>query len=140
MEAKPIYSRKGSETSCPVCNKKILYTWLSGMSGPHLYFYAENGKDVLVRKDWFYEIDSAMENGASDASIEEAVGILLRSIPDQSKGYALWNNVKCPRCKYEFPYAFHRNLSLRLTDFKVILIDGCEVDFDKGKYIVEVLH
>jgi hypothetical protein len=107
------------------------------MSGPHLYFYADNGKDLLIRTDWFYKIDSAMKSGASDASLEEAVNVLLRSVPDQTKGYALWNGVKCPKCKYEFPFRFHRNLNLRLTQFEVILIDGCEVDSDEGKYIMK---
>jgi hypothetical protein len=109
------------------------------MSGAHLHFYANDNNDVLLRTDWFAHIRDLLKQGVSDAVVLAEIDILLASLPPSSaKKYSVWSNVKCPRCKNEFPYRFKGNLKLRLEDSGIILIDGCVLDSDSGVFLVEV--
>lgn len=132
-------SLPGRITRCPSCNCEIRYSWLSGMSGPHIHLYANDSNDVLIRTAWFSRIRTLMEKGAADPDVLDELGALMEglSLPLSAK-YSVWNNVKCPKCKVEFPYRFKGNLKVRLEDQEVILIDGCSVNSDSGFFIVNV--
>jgi hypothetical protein len=108
------------------------------MAGPHLHFYVSDNNDVLVRATWFAGVDALLQQGAPESSVLAAIDSLLKGLPDAASKYAVWNNVKCQRCKNEFPYRFNGNLKLRLEDSAVILIDGCQLDTDEGVFVVEV--
>ena len=128
----------GRITRCPNCDHEVAYSWLSGMAGPHLHFYAKDSNDVLVRAAWFGDVDALIQRGASEPSVLAAINALLKGLSDTPPKYAVWSNVKCPRCRKEFPYRFNGNLKLRLEDSAVILVDGCQLDTDEGVFAVEV--
>jgi len=129
----------GRTTRCPSCSHEVRYSWLSGMSGSHLHFYANDSNDVLLRAGWFAHLNALVAQGVSDAVILAEIDILLASLPPASANkYSVWSNVKCPNCKNEFPYRFKKNLKLRLEDTGVILIEGCVLDSDNGVFLVEV--
>lgn len=128
----------GRTTRCPSCSHEVAYSWLSGMAGPHLHFYANDNNDVLVRAAWFAGVDALLQQGAAESSVLAAIDSLLKGLPNATSEYAVWNNVKCPRCQNEFPYRFKGNLKLRLEDSAVILIDGCQLDTDEGVFVIEV--
>lgn len=108
------------------------------MAGPHLHFYANDNNDVLVRAEWFANIEALLQQGVPDPSVLAAIDTLLQGLPGAASKYSVWSNVKCPRCRNEFPYRFKGNLKLRLEDPAVILIDGCQLDTDEGVFSVEV--
>ena len=128
-----MYQKKqylGRIVECMFCQEQIKFAVLSGMSLPL----------VLMRADWALSVISTIESRASDLEIESLCEkFLASSVCDVNKNYAIWNNVKCPKCKVEFPYRFKGNLKLRLTDPAIILIDGCTVDSDQGTYVVDVV-
>lgn len=126
----------GRVTRCPSCHNEVLYSWLSGMAGPHLHFYANDNNDVLIRAAWFTNIEALLRQGASDPSVLAAIDALLKGVSGAPQKYAVWSNVKCPHCRNEFPYRFKGNLKLRLEDSAVILIDGCLLDTDEGVFAV----
>lgn len=128
----------GRITRCPSCNHEVAYSWLSGMAGPHLHFYANDNNDVVVRAAWFADVEALLQQGAPESSVLAAIDALLEGLPGASSKYAVWSNVKCPQCQNEFPYRFKGNLTLRLEDSAVILIDGCQLDTDEGVFAVEV--
>lgn len=136
MTQERLYS--GRVTRCPSCSQDVSYSWLSGMAIPHVHFYANDTNDVLVRAEWSEKIESLLQAGAPDSSVLCAIDVLLAGIPDAQSKYAVWNNVKCPHCRSEFPYRFKGNLKLRLEDSTVILIDGCQLDTDDGVFAVRV--
>jgi len=122
-----------------MCKEAIRYSWLSGMSGPHVHLYAKESNDVVMREVWANRVNELIENGADDAEIIDEVKHLLDAIsPSLKEKYHVWNNVKCPKCSFEFPYRFKGNLKLRLEDMQVLLIDGCVLDSDAGICIVDV--
>lgn len=108
------------------------------MAGPHLHFYANDNNDVVVRAAWFADVEALLQQGAPESSVLAAIDALLEGLPGASSKYAVWSNVKCPQCQNEFPYRFKGNLTLRLEDSAVILIDGCQLDTDEGVFAVEV--
>lgn len=121
------------------CHEKIKFSWLTGMNAPVMYFYAEKNNDVLMRADWAQSVVTTIQSGASDLEVESLCKkFLSSSVSDENKKYAVWNNVKCPKCKTEFPYRFKGNLKIRLTEPEIILFDGCVVDSDQGLYVVDV--
>lgn len=122
---------------CPSCHGEIHYSWLSGMAGPNLHFYAKENNDVIVRSAWFSDIQAFVHKGAPDLSVLTEIDTLLSSVPDGAK-YSVWNNVKCPHCNFEFPYRFRENLRFRLEDPTVVLVDGCSLDTEEGVFVVEV--
>lgn len=128
----------GRVTQCPTCHHEVAFSWLSGMAGPHLHFYAKSSNDVLVRTAWFASIEAMLQQGAPDPKILDAIDLLLKRIPGAASKYAVWSNVKCPHCRSEFPYRFGGNLKLRLEDSAVILIEGCRLDTDAGVFTVDV--
>jgi len=128
----------GRVTRCPSCHYEVLYSWLSGMAGPHLYFYANDNNDVLIRKAWFANIEVLLQKGTTDSLVLAAIDALLKGLPGALSKYSVWSNVKCPCCRSEFPYRFKENLKLRLEDSAVILIDGCQLDTDEGVFAVEI--
>ncbi len=138
-----MYQKKqylGRIVECMFCQEQIKFAVLSGMSLPLVYFYAASNNDVLMRADWALSVISTIESRASDLEIESLCEkFLASSVCDVNKNFAIWNNVKCPKCKVEFPYRFKGNLKLRLTDPAIILIDGCTVDSDQGTYVVDVV-
>lgn len=137
MTEKKIYA--GRTIKCPSCNQEVRYAWLSGMSGPHVHFYANDNNDVLLRNGWFVQLKAKIDQDAPDPIVLGEIDSLLASLPPSSSNkYSVWNNVKCPICKNEFPYRFKDNLKLRLEDTGIILIDGCKLDTDNGVFLVEV--
>ncbi|WP_150671640.1 hypothetical protein [Pandoraea anhela] len=108
------------------------------MAEPQLHFYSNENNDVLVRKKCFENIDSLVKQGASEELVLNAIDVFLSEIPGAAQRYSLWSNAKCPCCKKEFPYRFKGDLKLRLEDFEIVLIDGCEIDTDDGVFLVEV--
>lgn len=128
----------GRVIQCPSCQRDVQYSWLSGMAGPHLHFYANTSNDVLVRAAWFSNIEKQLQQGVSDTSVLASIDELFAGLPGSSSKYSVWNNVKCPHCLSEFPYRFKGNLKLRLEDSGVILIDGCQLDTDEGVFVVKV--
>lgn len=128
----------GRIIQCPSCHRDVKYSWLSGMTGPHLHFYASASSDVLIRTAWFPGIKELLQRGASDSTVLACIDELLVKLPGGSSKYSVWNNVKCPHCLCEFPYRFKGNLKLRLEDSAVILIDGCQLDTDEGVFVVRV--
>lgn len=109
------------------------------MSGPHIHLYANENNDVLIRAAWFSRIRALLEKGVTDSDMVDELDALMEglSLPSSEK-YFVWNNVKCPECKVEFPYRFKGNLKVRLEDQEVILIDGCLVNSDSGIFVVTV--
>lgn len=108
------------------------------MTAPNLHFYANENNDVLIRTAWFKSVEALFQQGIPDSSIHAAVDALLKTAPGPYGKYSVWNNVKCPYCRKEFPYRFKENLKLRLRDNEVILINGCKIDNDEGLFEVEV--
>lgn len=130
---------EGRTTQCPSCGEKVRYSWLTGMSGPHLHFYANESNDVLLRSAWFPKIKNLLDEGALDPVVQSEIDLLLATLPPaMTQKYSVWSNVKCPRCKSEFPYRFKGSLKLRLEDSTVILIEGCMLDLDENIFVVEV--
>lgn len=76
--------------------------------------------------------------GATEAMLVNAIEDLLIPATAERSKYSLWSNVKCPHCHIEFPYRFRGNLALRLSDFSVVLVDGCQLDTDEGVFAVRV--
>lgn len=104
-----------------------------------MHFYAKDSNDVLLRAGWFAQIKTLMEQDTPDSVILAEIDILLATLPlSSAKKYSVWSNVKCPKCRNEFPYRFKENLKLRLEDTGVILIDGCVLDSDKGIFLVNI--
>lgn len=129
----------GRTTRCPSCGEEVRYSWLTGMCGPHLHFYANESNDVLLRTAWFPHIKAAFDQGDPDTIVEAEIDTFMASLPVVSaKKYSVWSNVKCPKCKNEFPYRFKGNLKLRLEDDAVILMDGSVLDTDDGIFEIEV--
>jgi hypothetical protein len=109
------------------------------MSGPHLHFYANESNDVLLRTAWFPQIKTLFDQGEPDTVVQAEIDMFMAGLPVVSaKKYSVWSNVKCPKCKNEFPYRFKGNLKLRLEDEAVILIDGSVLDADNGIFEIEV--
>jgi hypothetical protein len=109
------------------------------MSGPNLHFYANENNDVLLRSAWFPRIKVLLDDGAPDQTVLSEIDMLLATLPPSSAAkYSVWSNVKCPKCRNEFPYRFKGNLTLRLEDPAVILIEGCVLDSDGSVFVVEV--
>ena len=108
------------------------------MARPQLHFYASDNSDVLVRAEWFENIEALLQKGVPEPLILADIDSLLKGLPGAASKYSVWSNVKCPRCRNEFPYRFNGNLKLRLEDPTVILIDGCQLDTDEGVFLVEV--
>jgi hypothetical protein len=129
----------GRIAKCPSCGHEVKYSWLSGMSGPHIHLYAVESNDVLIRKKWAECIESLFEKGLSDESVLSEIDTLLDGAGSLMKEkYSVASNVKCPVCKTEFPYRFKGNLKMRLDDQEVVLIDRCVIDSDSGIFVVEV--
>lgn|SRR5450830_235459 len=129
----------GRTLLCPSCGETIRYSWLSGMSGSHIHLYATENNDVVMREAWVIRINELMLQSVTDSEVIEEIGNLLDVIsPSLSEKYAVWNNVKCPKCRVEFPYRWKGNLKLRLEDRQVVLIDGCTLDSDNGICIVDI--
>jgi hypothetical protein len=129
----------GRVTAYPFCHYEILYAWLSGMGGPHLHFYANDNNDVLVRAAWYSDIEKLLrQDKLDDSFLLDKINTLLKGLPNTSSKYSVWSNIKCPHCRNEFPYRFKGNLRLRLEDPVIILINGCQLDTDKGVFIVKV--
>jgi hypothetical protein len=128
----------GRVMQCPSCRHEVACTWLSGMAEPLVHFYANDNNDVLVRTAWFEPIEARFQQGTPDSSVLAAINCLLKVLPSAPSKYAVWNYVKCPSCRREFPYWFKGNLKLRLQDPEVILLDGCKLDNDGDVFVVGV--
>ena len=104
-----------------------------------MHFYATESNDVLIRTSLVDIVSEALKNGASDSVLTDQIDDLLKNMPSLTGAkYSVWSNVKCPKCRLEFPYRFTGNLKVRLSDQEVVLIDGCTVDSDEGIFLIEV--
>lgn len=128
----------GRVMQCPSCRHEVACSWLSGITGPHLHFYANDNNDVLLHTAWAKSTEILFQLGMPESSVLGAINALLMTLPGASSKYAVWNYVKCPSCRREFPYWFKGNLKLRLEDPAVILVDGCQLDSDGEVFVVEV--
>jgi endogenous inhibitor of DNA gyrase (YacG/DUF329 family) len=122
-------------TVCPSCQKEVAFARLTGMSGPHVHFYANDSNDVLLRAAWFEEVSKALKS-KEESEIRGLIATLLETIPNGSSKYSVSSNVKCPHCLKEFSYRYKNNLKLRLEDPVVVLIDQCRLDTDHGMFDV----
>lgn len=118
-------------TVCPSCQEEVAFARLSGMSEPHVHFYANDSNDVLLRTSWFEEVSQALKS-KEESEIRGLIARLLETIPNGSLKYSVSSNVKCPHCLKEFPYRYKNNLKLRLEDSVVVLIGPCRLDTDHG--------
>lgn len=129
----------GRSLECPSCREKIRYSWLSGMSGPHIHLYAQGNNDVLIRVGWVDRINWLIQTGATDYEVINELDRLLEDVPSSAVSkYSVWNNVKCPNCDTEFPYRFKGNVKMRLSDQEIVLVDGCTIDSDEGIFVIDV--
>ena len=123
--------RPGWTRPCPNCNKEIRYTVLKIWNAPEPFFYCDTCNDVLLRKS------DAKRVPVGDLSDPQYVAKLLalwesivKDAPPCPCGghFQLWANIKCPHCRYEFPYAGGtKNPTVRVGDTEIIVIDGATV-------------
>jgi hypothetical protein len=125
-------------TVCPSCQEEVAFARLSGMSAPHVYLYANDSNDVLLRTAWVDQIRQALKSKCGESELKGLIEKLLATVPDGLSKYSASSNVKCPHCFNEFPYRYKNNLMLRMEDPVVVLMDGCRVDTDYGIFDVEL--
>ena len=119
--------RKGWKRKCPKCDHTILYSKFSGMSSHKTQFYDSTSNDFIL-----------VDNLPDDQGYMSIKAYLDEASIETSLDLKVWNNISCPKCRYEFPYAF-QDLKQRLNDNVTILIDGA-IMFDRGKkYTISVL-
>ena len=148
MTASPkTVTRPGFIRECPVCGGKISFTFLNVQFGVMPFFYSDSGKSVLIRRSDAERLggllDALQKGKVNEATLQHETERLLASAPSAPDGsrFALWANVKCPKCEYEFPYnAGVRSILRKLTDPKIPLIDGMHViaDTQNESYTIKV--
>jgi hypothetical protein len=123
--------RDGWSLECLFCKESIHYTLINNTQTPIPFFYAEEGSDVLLRKEDELSVEKCfMQYGDSKpplAVLESLWKTILESAPDAPNGgrFALWSNIKCPHCRKEMPYnGGVKNLELRIYEPQIVLLDG----------------
>lgn len=135
-------TRKGWVLACPACERPIVYTILTNWDAPVPFFYADASNDVLLRFSDRQRVESLGEN-PDLAVLEHLWNEILSSAPVAPSGgeFGLWTNVSCPHCGYEIPYnGGVRNLSIRIYEPRIVLVDGAVVvgDVDQETWVVRV--
>jgi len=123
--------RDGWILACPFCGKDIRYTLINNQQIPVPFFYAENGNDVLLRKQDELKVEEVFRDAqGATPNIDLLERLWLRILEDTPEApcggkYGLWANVKCPNCTREIPYNDGiRNISRRVNEPKIVLVDG----------------
>ena len=138
--------RDGWLLSCPLCGEDIFYSIINIQQIPLPFFYAEEGNDVLLRKEDERRLERILNEDRKvvESDVLEKLWMrILKDAPEAPCGgkYGLWSNVKCPTCFHELPYNNGvRNVSLRLNEPKIVLIDGATIvgDSDEDSWQVKV--
>ena len=132
----PTKRMPGKTRPCPNCKNSFKYTWLSGMN-QQIGVYSKNQSCLLLSK----KLNSAIQELLQIQAVDDLdIGIKIEqllSFYNPIYNFSLWNNIKCPFCNYEFPYV--GGIQQRLTDFKVIIIDGMKIITDLDNESYEVL-
>lgn len=108
------------------------------------FFYSTSGKAVLLRRSDARKFAALIDKvGQDESKLVEFAETILADAPLAPDGtrFALWTNVKCLNCDYEFPYdGGVRSIVRRLFDPKVALTDGMSVigDIPSESFIVQV--
>lgn len=122
--------RPGWPITCPSCAKEIRYTILNLSSGEDVYLYCTKCSNFALREEDRRKILSAIGEGAErgiDLVLAEIYEYLQRELPDCECGgdFKIWANVKCPHCRYEFPYNNGSKVeSVRYRESKLIWVEG----------------
>jgi hypothetical protein len=105
----------------------VLKVW----NAPEPFFYCDTCNNVLLRQS---DAERVPMGDPSDPQHLAKLLALWESIvkdapPCPCGGhFALWSNIKCPHCRYEFPYNKGvKSPAIRIMDRTVIVIDGAMV-------------
>jgi hypothetical protein len=123
--------RPGWTRPCPNCHGEIRYTVLKLWNGPEPFFYSDKCNDVLLRKSDAQRVPVGdTSNPQHLATLLALWELIVKDAPPSPCGghFALWSNIKCPHCNYEFPYNRGvKSPAVRISDPTVVVVDGATV-------------
>jgi hypothetical protein len=122
--------RRGSEITCLSCNQNFSYSILNISPGDDVYLYCDACSNFVLREEDRRELLAKLAR-ASGPEIDLKIGRLYERLQERLPScecggrFALWNNIKCPHCAYEFPYnGGIRDKARRYREAKIIWLEG----------------
>lgn len=122
--------RPGWEVKCPQCKEQVPYTVLNLSPGEDVYLYCDTCSNFVLREEDRQELMSLLSRSANNNFEQIASALyerLEKELPPCGCGgrFTLFSNVKCPSCRYEFPYNNGvRDVVARYSESKLIWLQG----------------
>ncbi len=127
-------NKYGAEKFCPNCNCKLKFSWLSGMSAPHIFLYSEKSDEILVSQEL---LKMYSESNFDDAKFSSKLEKYLRDRKLIFGGFSMSNPLRCPNCSLILNKRSDGSVSDKLRE-KAVYLDGMVYRNDKEAFIVEV--
>lgn len=120
--------RPGWQMTCPSCTKSFSYTILNIVEGEDVYLYCDTCSNFVLREEDRQELLANTDiDSEIDLKIEDIYNRLQNNLPPCECGghFNLWSNVKCPHCRFQFPYDENsKNKNIRYRESKIVWVEG----------------
>ena len=128
-------NKYGKTKPCPGCGQELKFSWLSGMSSPHVFLYSSDSSEILVSNTL---LNLYVESGENESSFENILNNYLLTHDLEDKGFGIKNTLKCNHCKAGLSNNKDFTVASNLKD-KAVYLDGMVFRTDTDVFQVKFL-